>query len=59
MSIIGKYLGVNILSRSRNKEDKQYYSFTLMAHNKKSQFKVKEYFNKFSLISSKHLDYKD
>jgi hypothetical protein len=59
MSIIGKILGVNVLSRSRNKEDKQYYSFTVMAHNKNSQFKLKEYFNNFPLLSSKYLDYKD
>lgn len=59
MSIISKFLGVNVLSRSRNKDDNQYYSFTVMAHNKNSQLKLKEYFNNFPLISSKYLDYKD
>ena len=59
MSILGNFLGVNVLSRSRIKEDKQYYSFTVMAHNKNSLCKVKEYFNKFPLLSSKYLDYKD
>jgi LAGLIDADG endonuclease len=59
MSILGSFLGVNILSRSRIKEDKQYYSFIVMAHNKNSHFKIKEYFSKFPLLSSKYLDYKD
>jgi hypothetical protein len=59
MSKIGEFLGVNVLSRSRNKDDKQYYSFTVMAHNKNSHFKVKEYFNNFPLLSSKYLDFKD
>jgi len=48
---------VNIFSRSRIKADKQYYSFIVM--NKNSIFKVKDYFSKFPLISSKYLDYKD
>jgi len=59
MSIIANFLGVNILSRSRIKADKQYYSFIVMGHNKNSLFKVKDYFSKFPLISSKYLDYKD
>jgi LAGLIDADG endonuclease len=59
MSKLGKFLGVNILSRSRIKDDKQYYSYTIMAHNKNSLSKIKEYFSKFPLLSSKYLDFKD
>lgn len=53
------FLEVNVFSRTRIKEDKQYYSFTVMAHNKVSQEKIIEYFSNFPLISSKILDYKD
>jgi hypothetical protein len=59
MSKLGNFLGVNVLSRSRIKEDKQYYSYTVMAHNKNSLFKIKEYFKKYPLLSSKYLDFKD
>jgi LAGLIDADG endonuclease len=59
MDKIGQFLGVNIYSRSRIKNDKQYYSYTVIAKNKNSLFKIKEYFNKFPLLSSKYLDFKD
>ena len=59
MSILAQFLGVNVLSRTRIKDEKQYYSFTAMAHNKNSLCKVKGYFNKFPLLSSKFLDYND
>jgi len=59
MSKIGEFLGVNVLSRSRTKDDKQYYSYTVMAYNKNSLFKIKEYFKKYPLLSSKYLDLKD
>lgn len=57
MSKLANYLGSNVLSRSRIKEDKQFYSFIVMAHNKTSLIKISNYFNKFPLLSSKHLDY--
>lgn len=57
MSKVASYLGSNVLSRSRIKGDKQFYSFIVMAHNKVSLNKITDYFNKFPLLSSKHLDY--
>ena len=59
MSIIANFLDVNVYSRSRILKDKQYYSFIVMAINKNSLLKITEYFNKFPLLSSKYLDYKD
>lgn len=58
MNLIGKYLGVNLLSRTRVKEDKEFYSFTVIAHNKSSQLLLVDYFNTYPLLSSKYLDYK-
>ena len=57
MSKVASYLGSNVLSRSRIKGDKQFYSFIVMAHNKVSLIKIIDYFNKFPLLSSKYLDY--
>jgi hypothetical protein len=59
MSKIGLYLGVTIYSRSRIVKDKIFYSFTVMSHNKSSNANVCLYFNKYPLMSSKFLDYKD
>ena len=58
MNLIGKYLGVNILSRTRIKNDKEFYTFSVIAHNKNSQLLLVDYFNTYSLLSSKYLDYK-
>jgi len=57
MSEIAKYLGVNVYSRSRDIKDKIYYSYTVISHNKNSNLKIIDYFNKFPLLSSKFLDY--
>lgn len=59
MSKIGSYLGVTVYSRTRNVKDKKIYSFTVMSHNKLSNTNVCLYFNKFPLMSSKFLDFKD
>lgn len=59
MSKVAGFLGVNIYSRSRVKKDKEFFSFTLMSHNKDSLVKIINYFNNFPLLSSKYLDYKD
>jgi hypothetical protein len=59
ISKIGTFLGVTVYSRTRTINDKLFYSFTIISHNKKSNSKVCEYFNKFPLLSSKFLDYKD
>jgi LAGLIDADG endonuclease len=59
ISKIGLYLGVTVYSRSRLLNDKIFYSFTVMSHNKNSHSKLIAYFEKFPLLSSKFLDYKD
>jgi hypothetical protein len=59
MSKIGLYLGVTVYSRSRIINDKIYYSFIVASHNKLSNSKVCDYFNKYSLLSSKFLDFKN
>lgn len=61
MSKIAGFLGVSVNSRNRvlNSNNKEFYSFTVVAHNKNSLLKITNYFNKFPLLSSKYLDYKD
>lgn len=59
MSKLSMYLGVSIYSRSRIKDDKEFFSFTVVSQNKESHSKLIHYFNRFSLLSSKYLDYKD
>jgi hypothetical protein len=59
MSKIGLFLGVTVYSRSRIIKDKIYYSFIIVSHNKLSNSKICDYFNKYPLLSSKFLDYKD
>ena len=59
MSIMGTYFGVTVNSRTRIKNDKEYYSFYFTASSKISIAKTIEYFDNFPLLSSKYLDYKD
>lgn len=59
ISKIGLYLGVTVYSRSRIINDKIYYSFIVVSYNKLSNSKICDYFNKYPLLSSKYLDYKD
>ena len=59
ISKIGLYLDVTVYSRSRIINDKIYYSFIIVSYNKLSNTKVCDYFNKYPLLSSKFLDYKD
>jgi len=59
MSKIGLYLGVTVYSRSRIIKDNIYYSFIVVSQNKLSNSKVCDYFNKYPLLSSKFLDYKE
>ncbi len=56
---IARYLGVNLYSRSRIQKDKIFNSFMVISHNIKSHIKVINYFDRFSLYSSKYLAYKD
>lgn len=57
ISKIGGYLSVNVLSRTRTLNNKELYSYTVIAHNRSSKNKIVEYFYTFPLLSSKHLDY--
>lgn len=59
MSNIAKFLGVNLYSRCRTINEKDFYSYTIVAHNNYSKNKIVEYFTKYPLLSSKYLDYKD
>lgn len=65
MSKLANSLNVNLYSRNRtiissDTNNKNFYSsFTIMATNEFSLNAVIYYFNKFSLLSSKYLDYKD
>ena len=59
MSIIARYLGVNVYSRSRERNDKVFYSFMVISHNILSHTKVIDYFECYPLYSSKYLAYKD
>lgn len=59
ISKVSMFLGVNILSRTRNIKDKLFYSFIVIAHNKASIEKITDYFSNYPLLSSKYLDFKD
>lgn len=56
---IAAFLTVNLYTRTRHKEDKVYYAFTVVAHNFISHGIVRNYFDRFPLYSSKYLAYKD
>jgi hypothetical protein len=56
---IAMYLNVNLLSRTREQNDKTFYAFMIISHNVNSHTKVINYFNRFPLYSSKYLSYKD
>lgn len=59
MSRIANFLDVKVYSRSRNINDKQFFSYTVVAHNKSSLNKIVKYFTMYPLLSSKYLDFKD
>lgn len=59
ISKIGSFLGVNIYSRTRIVEPKEFFSFTVVAHNNSSRNILIDYFEQYPLISSKYLDYLD
>lgn len=59
LSIIARYLEVNLYSRSREQKEKIFYSYTVVSHNIQSHQKVIEYFDRYPLYSSKYLAYKD
>jgi hypothetical protein len=59
MSKIAMYLDVTLYSRARLIKDKDFHSFIIISQNKNSNSKINNYFEKFPLLSSKYLDYKD
>lgn len=59
LSLIAEYLNVNVYSRTRQKGDKLFFAFMVIAHSSVSHAKVRAYFNRFPLYSSKYLAYKD
>jgi hypothetical protein len=59
LSLIAEYFKVNLYSRTRQQGDKLFFSFMVIAHNSISHAKVREYFDRFPLYSSKYLAYKD
>ena len=56
---IARYLDVNLLTRTRENDDKIFYVFMVISHSNVGHQKVMEYFDKFPLYSSKYLAYKD
>lgn len=59
LSLIAEYLNVNVYSRTRQKGDKLFFSFMVIAHSSISHLKVRAYFDRFPMYSSKYLAYKD
>ena len=59
LSIIARYIGVNLYSRSREQKDKIFYSYIVVSHSMESHIKIIEYFDHYPLFSSKYLAYKD
>ncbi len=59
LSLIAEYLNVNVYSRTRQKKDKLFFAFMVIAHSCVSHAKVKAYFDRFPMYSSKYLAYKD
>ena len=58
LSKIAAYLGVNLLSRTREQKDKVFHAFMVISHSAASHDKVISYFERFPLYSSKYLAYK-
>jgi hypothetical protein len=59
MSKITSYLTVNLLSRTRTKNENIYYSFMAIAHSSLSHNIIRNYLNRYPLFSSKYNDYLD
>lgn len=56
---IAKYFLVSLYSRVKKSNSKEYLAYLIVAHNSQSHFKVCNYFDKYPLLSSKYLNYKD
>lgn len=59
LSKVASYLGVNLLSRTREQKDKIFYAFMVISHSISSHMQVISYFDKYPLFSTKYLAYKD
>ena|ERR1700753_629742 len=59
MTKITEFLTVNLYTRTRIKDDKVFYAFMVISHNKRNHDIVRNYFDRFPLYSSKYLAYKD
>ena len=59
MSKVTSHLGVNLLSRTRTRNEMTYYSFMAIAHSSSSHNIIRNYFYTYPLFSSKHNDYLD
>jgi hypothetical protein len=56
---IATFLGVKLCSKTREHKDKIFHSYKVISHNINSHKKVIGYYSKFSLSSSKHMNYKN
>jgi len=56
MSKIASYIKVNLLTRTRCINNKEFNSFIIMVHNKTNLNNIINYFSEFQLLSSKRLD---
>ena len=56
---VAEYFSVNLYTRTRSVDDKMFYAFMVIAHNRRSHDLVRNYFDRFPLYSSKYLAYKD
>jgi hypothetical protein len=59
ISKIAMFLGVNVYSRSRIVDTKEFYSFTVVTHNSNSRIIFINYLLRYPLLSSKYLDFLD
>lgn len=59
MSDIAAFFTVNLYTRIRKTESKEFYAFAVVAHNSRSHEIVRKYFEKYHLYSSKYLAFKD
>lgn len=58
-SLISSFLNTTLYSRSREIEGRLYSSFIVMTYSEKSNQTIIDYFNKYPLLSTKYLDFKD
>jgi hypothetical protein len=56
---IAKYFNVSLYTRTRKLNDKEFLMYLIVTHNSESHRLVCDYFQKYPLLSSKHLNYLD